>query len=142
MFSRNRKIMLCLQSLLFHQQNWVLIFWRFYLELRFFGKYSLSPWNQTNFLMKSDKDLSPSKINKKKIKTWYCRQKTAEVGNVKINVSLNLPCTFSSSKLVLSFKFSYREKRVLNFALLHKWNVNNSIEKVKVYFSILFYGED
>ena len=39
------------------------------------------------------------------------------------------------------FKFSFREKRVLGFGLLDKWNVNNSIEKVKVYFSTVFYED-
>ena len=37
---------------------------------------------------------------------------------------------------------SFREKWVLRFALLDEWNVNNSIEKVKVYFSIVFYDKD
>ena len=48
---------------------------------------------------------------------------------------------FCPSKLV-HFKFSFQEKQVLNFLLLDKWDVNNSIEKVKLYFSIVFYDED
>ena len=51
-----------------------------------------------------------------------------------------MPCTF-----LHFFRFSFREKRVLQFlvfALLDKWNVNNALEKVKVYLSIVFYNED
>ena len=51
-----------------------------------------------------------------------------------------MPCTF-----LYFFRFSFREKRVLQFlvfALLDKWNVNNALEKVKVYLSIVFYNED
>ena len=33
-------------------------------------------------------------------------------------------------------------KTSLSFALLDKWNVKYSIEKVKVYFSIVFYDKD
>ena len=40
---------------------------------------------------------------------------------------------FCSSKLVNFFKFSFRKKQVLSFPPLDKWNVHNSIEKVKVY---------
>ena len=49
---------------------------------------------------------------------------------------------FCPSKLVHFFKFSFQEKQVLNFLLLDKWDVNNSVEKVKLYFSIVFYDED
>ena len=51
-----------------------------------------------------------------------------------------MPCTF-----LHFFRFSFQEKRVLQFlvfALLDKWNVNNALEKVKVYLSIVFYNED
>ena len=51
-----------------------------------------------------------------------------------------MPCTF-----LHFFRFSFWEKRVLQFlvfALLDKWNVNNALEKVKVYLSIVFYNED
>ena len=68
--------------------------------------------------MKSDQSLSPTD------------QKTVEDGNVKINVSPNIPCTFL---LVHLFKFSFPEKRVFSFPLLDKWNVNKSGEKVKFY---------
>ena len=46
---------------------------------------------------------------------------------------------FCPSQLVHFFKFSIQEKQD---TLLDKWNVNKSIEKVKVYFSIVFYDED
>ena len=36
----------------------------------------------------------PSKTNLKKSETQFCRRKTAKDGNVKINVSSNIPCTF------------------------------------------------
>ena len=48
---------------------------------------------------------------------------------------------FCSSKLVHFFKFSFQEKQVLSVAL-GKWKVSNSVEKVKVYSSIVFYDED
>ena len=35
--------------------------------------------------------------------------------------------------------FFLKKKRVPSFALLDEWNVNNSIEKLKIYFSIVFY---
>ena len=36
----------------------------------------------------------PIKTNFKKSEARFCRQKTAENGNAKINVSPNIPCTF------------------------------------------------
>ena len=58
---------------------------------------------------------------------------------VKINVFTNILWTFLLFKARHFFQFSFREKRVLSFPLLDKWNVHNSIEMVKVYFSIVFY---
>ena len=45
---------------------------------------------------------------------------------------------FYSSRLMHLLKFSFQEKRVLNFALRDRWNVKNSIEKAKVYFPFSF----
>ena len=70
----------------------------------------------------------PSKTNLKKSETWFCRRKTAEDGDVKINISLNITLTLTLN--------------ITSFALLDQWNENNSIEKVKVYFSLVFYDED
>ena len=67
----------------------------------------------------------PSKTNLKKYETWFCRRKAAEDGDVKINVSLNITLTLN----------------ITSFALLDQWNENNSIEKVKVYFSLVFYED-
>ena len=36
----------------------------------------------------------PIKANQKKSETRFCRRKTAEDDNAKINVSPNIPCTF------------------------------------------------
>ena len=75
---------------------------------------------------------SPSWIGlraKKRIKRFWMSNIR---GNKYIPVS---PIPFCSSKLEHFFKFSFREKRLLIFALLNKQNVNNTIEKVKVYFS-------
>ena len=44
---------------------------------------------------------------------------------------------FCSSQRVFFIKFAFQEKRVLSFAQLDKWNMNNSIEIVKVFFSIV-----
>ena len=49
---------------------------------------------------------------------------------------------FYSSKLVHFFKKTFREKQISSFTLPDKWNVNNYIEKVEVYFSVVFYDED
>ena len=49
---------------------------------------------------------------------------------------------FCSLNVVHFVAFFFREKRVLSFALLDKWNVNKSIEKMTAYFSIVFYDED
>ena len=43
--------------------------------------------------MKSDKSL-PNKTNQKKFQAWFCRKKTAEDNNLKINIFLNILCTF------------------------------------------------
>ena len=48
----------------------------------------ISSWN----LMKSF--YLPNKTNKKKFETRFCKRKTAEDKNVKINISLNITCTF------------------------------------------------
>ena len=84
----------------------------------------------------------PNETNWKKFETRFCRRKTAEDDNAKINISSNIPVPFCSSKPVHFFKYSLREKQVLSFALLDKWNVNNSVEKMKIYFSIVFYDDD
>ena len=99
-FSSDSKILLLLLSVLFHIQNHVsvlcnfkdvLIFWRY------LGKRSLCAWNQPHFLKNSDKSLFTSRA--KQIKRnlrhrCFCRQKTAEDNNAKINLSPNIPCTF------------------------------------------------
>ena len=36
----------------------------------------------------------PRESNQKKFETRFCRRKTTEGNNVKINVSMNIPCTF------------------------------------------------
>ena len=65
---------------------------------------------------------------------------------MKTTVKITFPgiyfAPFCSSKLVYFFKFSFREKSVLSFALLDEWNVNNSIEKVKGDFWIVFHAEE
>ena len=53
-----------------------------------------------------------------------------------------MPYTILLFKTSAFFQKNFREKRVLRFALLDKWHVNNSIEKVKFYFFIVFYDED
>ena len=56
-----------------------------------------------------------------------------EDDNVKINVSLNIPCTFLLVKANAFFlKKNFREKKLLSFALLAKLNIDNYIEKKKV----------
>ena len=57
-------------------------------------KRSLFPWNQPHFLKNSDKSHFWSKAIEKKSETRFCRRKTAEDDNAKINVSPNIPCTF------------------------------------------------
>ena len=85
----------------------------------------------------------PSKTNKeKKFKTRFCRRKTDGNDKVKINLFPNIPCTFLFFKASVFLQILLPDKRVLGFTLLDKWGVNNSIGKVNVYFSIVFYDED
>ena len=66
-FSSNRKILMSLQSLLFHLQKRVSVFGNFNLEPRFLGKNTSCPWNQPHFLKKSDKTFYlPNETNKLK----------------------------------------------------------------------------
>ena len=90
--------------------------------------------------MKSNKCLFSPERNK--FWTWICVRKTVKADNVKKTFPRIYLVSFFSSKLAHFLKFSFREKRDLNFVLIDKWNVNNSIEKVEVYFYIMFYEED
>ena len=61
-----------------------------------------------HFLMKSDKSLLfPERTNLTKFETWFCRIMTVEDGNVKINVSPIILCTF------LLFKVLQRNSLIL-----------------------------
>ena len=68
------------------------------------------------------------------IKAFYLSSKTKKIWNTVLsaNISwrafLNMTCTFLLFKASAFFKRSFREKQVLSFALVDKWNVNNSIE--------------
>ena len=93
-FSSDRKILLLL-SVLFHLQSRVSVFWNFNFQPRYLFQ-----------------DISPyllSKTNWKKSETRFCRRKTAEDNNDKINVSSNKLANFCSSNLVHFFEFSFRE---------------------------------
>ena len=81
-------------------------------------------------MRKSDKSLFSPEQNKLKINLRHGFVETAEDDNVKINASGMYSVPFCSSKLVHFFKYPFREKRVLSFALLDKWNVNNSTESL------------
>ena len=73
-------------------QNRVSTFGNFNFYPRYFGKLSLCPWNQTYFLIKVF--YLSTKTNLQKSETRFCRPKTAEDNNTKINVFSNIPCTF------------------------------------------------
>ena len=49
-----------------------------------------------------------------------------------------MPCNFLLFEATVFLQISFRGKRDLRFALLDEWNVNNSIERVKIYFSVMF----
>ena len=72
---------------------------------------------------KSEKASFSSERNKLK-EIRFCRRKTPEDDNLKINVSPNIPCAFLLFK---ASAFYFREKWVLSFASLDKWNVNKNI---------------
>ena len=55
-FSSDRKTLMSLLSVLFHQPDRVSVFWNFNLQSRHLGKRSC-PWNQSYFLRNSDKSL-------------------------------------------------------------------------------------
>ena len=93
-FSSDRKILIFL-PVLFDLQNRVSVFWSFNFWPRYLGKHSLRPWNQPHFLRNSGKSLlSPKQNNLKKSETWFCRWKTGEDNNPKINIFSNIPWTF------------------------------------------------
>ena len=59
------------------------------------GETFVCPWNHPHFLGNSDKSLLSPKQNKlTEICDTVCTQKTAEDNNAKINISLNITCTF------------------------------------------------
>ena len=81
------------------------------------GKRSLCPWNQPHFLRNSDKSLLFPEQNKSE--TRFCRRKTAEDNNVKINVSSNITCTFLFFKATpwkqnVNWMYIKRYRRLLN----------------------------
>ena len=97
-----------------------------------------NPYNcllkNTNFLIKTINDYVTSYIMKQSV---YCC-----FGWYKLIFCMILRQFTISSENAFSnllFLFLLLEKRVLGFVLLDKWNLNTSIEKVKVYFSILFF---
>ena len=69
----------------------------------------------------------PSKTNKKKIETQFCKRKSAGNDNAKINVSSNIPCTFllfkASAFLQIFFPRSLLFRQVLRTSvfLSSKW---------------------
>ena len=94
-FSSDMKILMSLLSVLFHLQNCVSVFLNFNFKPRYLRKRTLCPWNQPHFLRNSDKNLlSPEQNKFKKPETCFCRRKTVEDNNSKINVSPNIPYTF------------------------------------------------
>ena len=128
-------------SLLFHLQNSFSVFWNFNVELPFLGKRSSCPWNQPHLLWNLIKSFYfPREKTKRNSRNDFRR--TAEDDDAKINVSLNIHCTFLLFKASAFLQFFWWEKRFLSFAPRDKWNISNSIEQVKVYFSIAFYNED
>ena len=52
-----------------------------------------------------------NKTNLKKSETRFCRQKTAEDGNDKINVSPSIPCTFLLFKASALLQIFYQENQ-------------------------------
>ena len=64
----------------------------FNFQQRYLGKRSLCPSNQPYFLRNSDKSLLPhEQIKLKKSETPFCKRKTAEDDNAKLNISPNIP---------------------------------------------------
>ena len=64
--------------------------WDFNFQPRNIAKRSSCPWNQPHILRKSDESL----LSPDKSETQFCRRKTAEGDNVRINVSPKKHCTF------------------------------------------------
>ena len=68
----------------------------------------------------------PSKTNKRKSETQFCKQKTAEDDNAKINVSPNITCTlllFKASAFLQIFfprKWKFWERRL--FLIVNVWH--------------------
>ena len=137
-FSCDKKILMSLWSLLAHLQNRVSVFWNSNFESMLLGKRKSCPWNQLYFLRKSDKRLLSPKQQKKKSETRFCRRKIAKDERFQ---EYNL-YTFLLFKASVFLQIFFLRKPSFKFCIIDEWNVNNSIEKVKVYFSIVFYDKD
>ena len=99
-FFSDRKILTLLNHCSFICKTVYQFFWILILSQDFLGNVH-HVWNQHHFLLKSDKTIYlPGKTNLKKFETWYCRRTTAENYNVKVNASLNIPCTFLLFKTI------------------------------------------
>ena len=99
-----------LLSVFFHLQNHVSVFWNFNFWSRYLAEISLCPWYQPHFLRNSDKSLlSPENNNLKKSETRFCRWKTAEDNNAKLNVFHHIPCTFLLFKVSVFLQIFFQE---------------------------------
>ena len=105
-------------------------FWNFNFQPRYLGKRSLCPGNQSHFLGNSVKAFYlPSKTNQKKSETRFCRPKSAEDSNAKINVSPNISCTFLIFKASAFFQifvpkiyFSVKFWELQFFSIVNVWH--------------------
>ena len=88
----------------------------------FRGNLYIMSLRSASFPQKILQKLFISQAKQKNSGTRFCRRKLAEE-----HLWIWL-APFCSSKLVHFFKLSFREKQVLSFALVDKWNENNSIE--------------
>ena len=90
-----------------------LSFWNVHLGQRYLGKHISCSWNQSYFLMKSDKTLLSPKQNKRDLKHIFVEERLLRTIMSKETFPPNIP--FWSSKLLYFFKSSFWEKWVLSF---------------------------
>ena len=94
-FSSDRKILMSMSSVLFHLQNCVTVF-----EILIFSQ---DIWGDVHYVREINlislgtllkAFYLPNKTTWKKSETRFCRRKTPENNNAKINIFQHLPCTF------------------------------------------------
>ena len=106
-FSRDRKVLMSLLSVLFHLQSCVSVFLNFNFSQDIWGNVHVPEINLISQGTLIKAFYLPRKTMQKKFERWFCRRKTEEDYNTKISVSSNMPCTFLLFKASAIFQIFF-----------------------------------